>query len=238
MKAPLVSHDTYNQVFATVYVALMTNLLLVVACLPFVVGLVATDPTRSWPLLALVTPPCAAALAAAFAVFARFSAEGSTAVVRTFATAWRASLRRALSIGALATAGLIVLGVDARVVWPNRLGALAIPVIATLAVLVVATATLALVGVAERPGARVRDLLGAALYLAVRRWYLTVVSLLVLGLLVALVAARPALGLGLAAAPLLYVVWANSRYALRPALDPARPHPAIPPRRERRPTSS
>lgn len=228
MKAPWLVHDTYNQVFAAAYVALMTNLLLLVACLPFVVGLVATDPARSWPLLALMAPPCAPALAAAFTVFASFSAEGSTGVVRTFAKAWRASLRSALAIGALATAGLVVLGVDARVVWPNRLGALAIPVIATLTILLLATATLALVAVAERPGARVRDLLRAALYLAVRRWYLTVVSLLVLGLLFALVAARPALGLGLAAAPLLYVVWANSRYTLRPALDPARPAHPIP----------
>jgi len=78
----------------------------------------------------------------------------------------------------------------------------------------------------ERPRARVRDLLRAALYLAARRWYLTVVSLLVLGLLCTLIAARPALGLGLAAAPLLYVVWANSRYALLPVLE-ATPDTAI-----------
>ncbi|MGX7672406.1 hypothetical protein [Plantactinospora sp. DSM 117369] len=33
--------------------------------------------------------------------------------------------------------------------------------------------------------------------------------------------ARPAIALGLAAAtPLLYVVWANSRFSLRAALDP------------------
>lgn len=221
MSAVRVSHETYSQVFGTAYVVLMTNLLLVIACLPFVVGLVVTDPARSWPLLALVAPLCAPALVAAFAVFAAFSAEGTTTVVRTFAVAWRSSLRRALAIGALATGSLVVLGVDARVGWQSRLGALAIPVIVTLAVLVVATATLALVGVVERPRARVRDLLRASLYLAVRRWYLTVVSLFVLGLLFMLVAARPALGLGLAAAPLLYVVWANSRYALRPALDRA-----------------
>ena len=49
--------------------------------------------------------------------------------------------------------------------------------------------------------------------------------------LVARVAARPALGLGLGAAPLLYVVWANSRYALSPALDPARPASAHGPSR-------
>jgi len=213
-----ISHDTYSQVFGTVYVALMTNLLLVLACLPFVVVLVVTDPVRSWPLLALC---------AAFAVFAAFSAEGTTAVARTFARSWRSVARRALAIGALVSGAVVVLGVDARAAWQSRVGAVAIPVIAVLVVLILATGLLALVAVVERPRARVRDLLRAALYLAVRRWYLTAASLLVLGLLATLVAARPALGLGLAAAPLLYVVWANSRYALLPILEPANDRPLM-----------
>ena len=220
-----ISHDTYSQVFGTVYVALMTNVLLVLACLPVVVGLVVTDPVRSWPLLALVAPLCAPAACAAFAVFAAFSAQGTTAVVRTFARAWRSVARRALAIGALVSGAVVVLGVDARAAWPSRLGAIAIPVIAVLVVLILATGMLALVAVVERPGARVRDLLRATLYLAVRRWYLTAASLLVLGLLATLVAARPALGLGLGLAPLLYVVWANSRYALLPILDTANDRP-------------
>jgi hypothetical protein len=42
----------------------------------------------------------------------------------------------------------------------------------------------------------------------------------VLLLLIQIVADRPAIGLGLVASPLLYAVWANSRFSLRPALDP------------------
>jgi hypothetical protein len=61
--------------------------------------------------------------------------------------------------------------------------------------------------------------LRCSVYLAVKRWYLTAVSLLVLGMLGALFATRPALAVGLAASPLLYVVWANSRFSLRPVLD-------------------
>ncbi|MFC7480077.1 hypothetical protein ACFQX7_08605 [Luedemannella flava] len=94
-----------------------------------------------------------------------------------------------------------------------------------LGILTVATGLLGLVTLAERPAARLRDVARACAYLAVRRWYLTAMSLLVLALLAQLVTARPALALGLAAAPLLYVVWANSRSCLRVALDPA-PQPA------------
>jgi uncharacterized membrane protein YesL len=227
MSAAHGSHDTYNQVFGTAYVVLATNALLSLACLPLVVVLLVTDPSRSWPLLALLAPLCAPALVAAFAVFAAYSADGSTAVVRTFGAAWRRRLRPALAVGALTVAVLVVLGVDTRAVWGATAGALAIPFFATVAVVILATATLALVGLVERPDVRVRDLLRAALYLAVRRWYLSAASLVVLGLLVTMVGSRPVLGLGLAAAPLLYVVWANSRYAMRPVLGPG-PAAAVP----------
>ncbi len=213
-----VSHETYDGVFGTAYVILMTNLLLAVACLPVVVLVVTTDPATTWPLLALLAPGCAPALVGAFTVFAAFSSDGTTSVVRTFARAWRGRLRASLAVGALATAAVVVLGVDVRAVWGSRLGAVAIPVFVVLAALAAATATLALVGLVERTDLRLRDLLRAALYLAVRRWYLSGASLVVLGLLVTMVGSRPALGLGLAAAPLLYVVWANSRFALRPVL--------------------
>lgn len=215
-----IKHETLGAVFDLVYVGLMTNLLLVVSCLPLVAGLLATDPARSWPLLALVAPMCAPGLCAAFAVLSAFSGERSNTVLRTFATAWRASLRRATALGALATAALAVLGVDARAAWGHPVGAAAIPVLVTAMVLITATSLLALVVIAERPTVRLRDALRACVYLALRRWYLTAFSLAVLALLEALVASRPAIALGLAAAPLLYVVWANSRFTLREALGP------------------
>jgi hypothetical protein len=87
--------------------------------------------------------------------------------------------------------------------------------------LLVSSSLLVLVMIAERPTVRLRDAFRACLYLGLRRWYFTLVSLAVLALLETLVAASPALGLGLAASPMLYVVWANSRFTLNPALGPA-----------------
>jgi uncharacterized membrane protein YesL len=211
----LVSQETYELVFGTVYTGLVTNLLLVVACLPAVVLLVTTDPRASWPAYAAVAPLLAPALTATFAVFSAFTSEGTTTPVRTFWRAYRTHFRRALAIGALATAAVVVLAVDVAAVWGARVGAAAIPVFVTLIVLVLATTVVALAAVPELRGSRLRDLLRASLYLAVRRWYLSSASLLVLALLGAVVAARPAVGLGLVAAPLLYVAWGGSRYALR-----------------------
>lgn len=221
MSGVRIRHETFQGVFDLVYVGLLTNLLLAVGCLPLVAGLLVTDPARSWPLLALVAPVCAPALCDTFGVLSAYSAERSTAVLRTFGRVWRATALRAIAVGALACAALVVLGVDAAAAWGRPLGAAAIPVLVVAMVLVASTALLAVVVLAERPVVRLRDALRACLYLAVRRWYLTAASLAVLALLEALLAARPAVALGLAASPLLYVVWANSRYTLRDALGPA-----------------
>lgn len=219
-----IRHETFGAIFDLIYVALMTNMLLVLGCLPLVIGLLSTDPARSWPLLALVAPLCAPGVCAAFAVLARFSTDRSTAVLGTYGRAWRASLRPATALGAITTAALVVLGVDIRAAWGRPVGAVAIPVLAVGVILLGSAALLALVVLAERPSARVRDALRAGLFLAVRHWYLTALSLGVLLLLHNLVANRPALALGLAAAPLLYVVWANSRFTLRAVLGP---HPGL-----------
>ena len=202
----------------TLYAALLSNLLLVFGCAPLVLGLLVTDPARTWPLLALVAPLCAPALVGVFAVMASAGRGGPTSVLTTFARAWRASLGRGVAVGGMAVLAVVVLGVDIAWAWGRTIGAAAIPVLATLIVLVVSSAMLALVVLAERPDVRLRDLTRASLYLAVRRWYLTAVSLAVLVLLVQVIAVRPAIGLGLVASPLLYVVWAGSRYSLRPAM--------------------
>ena len=216
-----IRHETLGVIFDLVYLVLMTNILLVLACLPLVAGLLATDPARSWPLLALAAPLCAPGVCAAFAVLAAFTADHATPVIATFVRAWRASARRALALGAITTAALVVLAVDVRAAWGHPAGAVAIPVLVVAMTLLVATAVLAAVVLAERPTVRLRDAGRVCLYLAVRRWYLTVLSLAVLAMLQTLLASHPAIALGLAAAPLLYVVWANSRFTLNAALGSA-----------------
>jgi len=214
-RKPLIGPETYEMVFGTVYTGLMTNLLLAIACLPLVALAAATDLRTSWPWAALTAPLLGPALVAAFAVFGAFSGDGSTAVVRTFVQAWRRHLRRSLAIGALATGAVGVAVVDVAFFWGRTSGAVAIPVLVTLAVGAVLTAVLALAAVPDMPGTRLREVLLAALVLGVRRWYLSAAALLVLGLLVSVLAARPAVGLGFAAAPLLFAVWGACRFTLR-----------------------
>jgi uncharacterized membrane protein YesL len=203
-----------GRIFEAVYVALLTNLLLAIVCAPLVLVVLATDPGRTWPLLVLFAPLGGPALVAVFAVLRAYSALSLSGVPGVFWSAWRGSARRALTVGALATAALLVLGVDAAWLAGRTAGAVLLPVIAVVMTLIVITTLLTLVALAEQPGARLRDLARVGAYLGLRRWYLSLFSLVVLVLFEVLLAARPAIAIGVAASPLLYIVWANSRFTL------------------------
>lgn len=213
-----ISHDTWATILGVVYLGLMSNFLVLLAAAPLVVLLMTTDPALSWPMLALAVPVAAPALTGAFAAFREFG-RGEPQVVRSFLRGWKATWRKGMLIGAAAAASVVVLLVDVRAVAALPSSVVVVPVLALLTAIAVATALVALVALAEAPQARLRDILKAALYLSVRRWYLTVLSFAVLGVQFALFTTMPAIAIGLTCAPALYVAWANSRYSLRPVLD-------------------
>lgn len=216
----------FGKVSGTLYLGLMTNLLLAVACLPLLVLVVLTDPRDAWLLWSLAVIGAAPALHAAFAVFARHADEGESAVVKPFLRAWRAGFRHALPVAAAGTVATTILVVD--IAWfvatdagaATPLGAVAVPLLAVLAVLTAATSLGCLVGAADRPDLPLRRLARAAVYLMVRRWYLTALSAACGLVFVALLTANPSVAVGIAASPLLYIVWANTRRTMRPVLGP------------------
>ncbi|SFC34700.1 hypothetical protein SAMN04487968_105263 [Nocardioides terrae] len=220
----LVSHDTYAALFGLAYLGLVTNLLLVVGCLPVVLLLAMTDPVTTWPLVALLAPSCAPALAGAFGVF-REHAGGNGDVVRAFVAGWRAGWGRPVRLAAVATLLVVVLLADVRALGGSGLGVAVVPALAVLTVVVVATSLVGLVAVSEEPRVRLVTVIRVGSYLALRRWYLSLFSILALATQFAVFASMPAIALGLTGAPVLYVVWANSRFILRPALaaTPATP---------------
>ncbi|CAM3503026.1 DUF624 domain-containing protein [Occultella aeris] len=217
-RLPRLSADTWETVFGVAYLVAMTNLMLVLGALPLVLLLITTDPVSSWPALAVAGVAATPAVTAAFAVFRANTLARDAGVVRTFWRAWARHLRRSLAVGTLLISTAVVLAVDVVAVSGTRPGAVLTPLLVVLFVLALITALIALVASVERPDARLRDVLKASLYLGVRRWYLTIVSLITLGLLAGLFSLHPALALGLAATPLLYAAWANSRYTLGPVL--------------------
>lgn len=213
-----VSHSTWATILGVVYLGLMVNVLVFVAAAPLVVLLMTTDPVHSWPLLALAAPLAAPALTGAFTAF-RENAAGETQVARAFWRGWKATWRTAMLLGLAGTAVIVVLLVDVRALADTPASVAVVPVLAILTLVALATTLVGLGALAEAPSARVRDVVKAALYLGIRRWYLTALSFAVLAVQAGLFTTMPAIAIGLTAAPALYVAWANGRYTLRPVLD-------------------
>jgi len=214
----LVSHDTWASIIGMLYLGLIVNLLLLVSCLPFVLLLATTDPTLSWPLLALAAPLCAPGITAAFRAFREHDAAG-LGPIRAFTAGLRETWRRALVVGVAVIAVVAVLLVDVRMLSAAPTAVFVVPLLGVLAVLAIAIGVLALVAIAEEPRARLRDVLRASAVLGVRRWYLTAASLVALVVQAGVFTAAPAIGLGITASAILFFVWTNSRFTLRPVLD-------------------
>jgi len=205
------SRVPYEAIFSTVYAGLRINLCLLAADLPLVVALaLGGSPLSAWPFFVALSVFCGPAVGAAFAVFGDV-AEDPQHLVRRFWSAYRTGFVRSAATAGVAAGAVIVLGVDLQMAVGTRLGAVT-PVLAVLIGLVVIVSTTVLA--AGRRLSR-RELVVAA-YLSLRRWYLSLANVVVLGVLLAAVVAKPAVGLFLLPAPVLYVVWANARHVLSP----------------------
>jgi uncharacterized membrane protein YesL len=212
-----ISHNTYLLVFGVAYLGLGTNVMLAVACLPEIALLTFTDPAHSWLLIALAAPLCAPAFTAAFRVFRGFSQSGS--VVRAYWRGWRETFTHALALGTIATAVIVVLLVDVVLFTGSPAGGVLVPALAVVTAVAVVIALVSLVAVAEAPKARLRDVVRASSYLALRRWYLALASIVAIAVQYVLFASLPAIALGISAAPVLYLAWSNARYTLSPVLE-------------------
>ncbi|NYF12720.1 putative membrane protein YesL [Pseudoclavibacter sp. JAI123] len=214
-----ISHGVYATAFNVTYLALAVNLMLAVMSLPFLVLLVTTDPSLSWPLLAASAALTGPGIAGAFATF-RAHAEGDTDVIRAFISGVRRTWKRALVISAVTSAVVTVALVDVFVLVPTGIGVLLVPLLVVVAILTLATAAVTLVAITQAEDTRLLVLARASLILAVRRWPLTFASFAIVGVQAAVLTAAPAIAIGITTAACLYVVWAGGRYTLQQA--PAR----------------
>jgi uncharacterized membrane protein YesL len=211
---------TYEKIFSTVYVGLMVNVLLAATVSPLLAALaIVREPHAAWPFFAVLSCLCAPALVGAFACFARLGEDDARPVVIwPFWSAYWRSLPRAVGAWGVAAASVSVLALDGVVVARTSFGVVLVPFFAVASALVVMTLLAVLVLLAADPAARVRSLVRPSLYLVVRKVYLVLPALLVLGLAAGVVLFEPVIGLLVACAPLLYVAWANLRHVVAPVL--------------------
>lgn len=214
-----VSRQSWERLFALVWAALLVNLNLTAALSPLLLALaLVAEPTTSWPFFLLLSALCGPALTGAFACF---SAPESTSTRRFWST-WRRTALSAATTWLTAAALVAVLVLDARFLLGTRWGPALALFFASATTLVTATALAVLTGLAAGATSP-RRLLRPCLVGAARRWWLSLASTTILVTAALFVLAAPLPGLLLAASPLLYAAWTQSRLS---SLTAAHPTPA------------
>ncbi|MHA7987500.1 DUF624 domain-containing protein [Rathayibacter sp. CAU 1779] len=216
-------NETMETIFGYAYALLLADVLLIVFNLPLAVMLFVTvDSLASWPFSLLLSLTLAPSLVGAFEVFRAMKTEGRP---RPFAAFWQGYRRRgaaAFLVGLVTAAivGFVLLDgtITAGTIWAPLLG----PLFAVLGIGSVAAALFALAGLVVFEKASLRAIAKAALYLAVRRWYFSVVSLVMVALIGAAVLLQPVLGAALVPGILLYAVFANAQYSFHRVVEDAK----------------
>jgi uncharacterized membrane protein YesL len=212
--------ETFGSIFGFIYTFLAGNVLMAVANAPLVLCLaLVADPIGAWPFfmaLSVTVPPSLAALLTAFK---DLNADGGAVKpAASFLRGYKRSFRRAAPLGLAAVAALLFLGVDLVIVQSMPAAAVLVPLIVVAAAVTCCLAVTAIAGIVLLPDASLRSLLKASLYLSIQRWYLSFAILVLLGIIAAAALLQPVLGVALAPAPLLFVVWSNAAYAFHAAL--------------------
>ena len=218
-----VSHESVSGIFTFVYGFLAINVLLALSNAPLVFFMaVVGNPAASWPFFLLLSVTVPPSLAGAFSVFAAIKeANGKDAQpFKTFAAGYGRCFRKTGPTALAAVAVVGVLLVDLTMVLPTSFGALMAPLLVVLVALVTISSVAVSAGAVLVPAARLVDLVKAALFLSVKRWYLSLATLVLLALIVALTLVQPILGAALAPAPLLFIIWSNTSYAITAAVEP------------------
>jgi uncharacterized membrane protein YesL len=217
------SFETFGSVFGFIYTFLAGNVMLALANAPLVLCLaLVEDPVTAWPFflaLSVTVPP---SLAGLFAAFRALNDDGGAVKpVASFLRGYLGTFRRAAPVGLAAIALLLFLGVDLVAVQSMPAAAALVPVIVVAAAVTATVTVLVIAGVVLLPEARLRSVAKASLYLCVQRWYLSLAMLVLLGIIASAALLQPVLGVALAPAPLLFVVWSNASYAFHAVLRPA-----------------
>ncbi|MFF1383971.1 DUF624 domain-containing protein [Arthrobacter sp. NPDC058288] len=212
--------ETFGSIFGFIYTFLAGNVLLAVANAPLVLCLaLVADPAAAWPFFLALTVTVAPSLAGMFAAFRSLNDDGAAVrPVAAFLRGYTRSFRRAAPLGLSAVAVLMFLGLDLVIVQSMPAAAVLVPLIVVAAAVTVSLTVTATAGVVLLPEARLKSILKASLYLVAQRWYLSLALLVLLGIIVSAAVLQPVLGVALAPAPLLFVVWSNASYAFHAAL--------------------
>ena len=215
--------ETFGSIFGFIYTFLAGNVLLAVANAPLVLCLaLVADPAAAWPFFLALSVTIAPSLAGIFTAFKALNDDrGAVMPVAAVLRGYKRSFTRFAPLGLGAVALLLFLGVDLAIIQSMPAAAVLVPLIVVVAAVTASLAVTAIAGVVLLPEAKLKSILKASLFLVIQRWYLSLAMLVLLGIIVSAAVLQPVLGIALAPAPLLFVIWSNASYAFHAVLRAA-----------------
>jgi len=206
-----VSVTAWETLWTYLHRVLVLNLGLAVGGLPLIGGLALVSRPWDYPVFFVVLSWCLGpALAAAFGYLAAAD-DHDRASVAEFVRAYRRHALPAAGRWAATTALLGILVTDIVLLHDSPAGAVLVPMLAILAVLVLSTGLMSLALLTLRPELPLWRGLATAAVVAARRWPLSLLSLGVLGVAAVVVNQAPLLGLATVPGCAVILTWANSR---------------------------
>ncbi|MCX7520890.1 DUF624 domain-containing protein [Microbacterium sp. STN6] len=217
-----VRQETFESIFGHVYTALMINVSLIAANLPLAIMVFAVpDPLASWPFFMLLSLTLAPSLAAAFGAFKAARDDAAPHPLGAFWRSYRRNAGRAFVVGLGVAVIVSAMLFNLALFGANTYAPLFAPTLVMIAAAAVAVAVTALAGFAMYERVSAAAIVKAAVYLAVRRWYFSVMALVLLGLIAAAVLVQPVLGAFLVPSVLLFAVWSNAHFAFTKVVEQA-----------------
>ena len=209
--------------FALVYTGLMVNVALIVANLPLAFFLFAVpDPLASWPFFLVLSLTIAPSVVGAFGCFLAMKDDGPPRPLLAFWRSYRRNAVRAFVVGLAAGLVVAVVLLDLAVLASNPFAPLIAPTFFVLGITALAVTIVALAGFALYRRASAWAIVKASVYLAIKRWYFSVMALVLVGLIAAAVLVQPILGAFLAPSLLLFAVWSNAHFSFVRLVEAAR----------------
>lgn len=204
------SHSSWDLIWSHGHRVLVVNTAVVLTNLPLLAALAMVNQPWRYPVFfALLSLSVGPSLAGVFAYLHDDDRPG----VRDFVRGYRRYFRRAALVWSLSTATTSLVATDIVLLHDSPVGALLVPMLAVVALLVTSAAVLALTALVVQPGG-LRATLMAALRVSIRRWWVTLVNLALLLVAVVIVNQAPVLGLATVPGFILFVVWNNNRALL------------------------
>lgn len=179
-------------------------------------------PTLRTPLAgsgrAGIATPAALASGAVASSYWNIDEDGAT-VFKPYFRAYRALFKRAVLVSLPLTVFSVVVVVEMQLLTQVSWAGYLVPTLAVLLLLAMGAWMPTLVMVVELPQARTGALIRNGVYLALRRWYLTLLNLFTLVAVAVGLVMETIMVAVIAMGPVLYFIWANARWSILPMVE-------------------